>query len=236
MATLRLGLLEKDKHLPRVPGDYMARMGMFRSIGFDSEAEAWRYPLDRAMCSYDDETQEDLDHYVEHLPLVVPGLEVVEAELRAGRTCGLRGWLWFTWSRDAMWARIREVLAEYGVADERLAYMQCSGVIEPREGQMTLPGVVIPERRVTSSGPVMAAWTVWGLKTIDSGFCQRICHPDRGGPGAIPYSSRRCVVGNDWWLVGSRGDSKAILSLEIQASPLDVRTQANLLDNLRNYQ
>jgi len=217
---------------PRVMTDYMARMGVCRLIMFDSEVEAWRYPLDTANSIYDDETQEDLDYYIGHLPLVVPGLSVVKAGLSGNR---LRGHIWFTWDLKAMWARIREVFGLYGVADERLAYMQCSGEVAPREGQMMLPGVVIPERRVTSSGPMTAAWTEWGLMTMDGSYCKRICHPDRGGPGAIPFSSQRCEVGNEWWLVGSRGDSEDVMTLEIQGSPLDGRTKDNLLLNLRNY-
>lgn len=42
-------------------------------------------------------------------------------------------------------------------------------------------------------------------------------------------------VGDSWWLVGSRGDSLEVMSLEIQGSPLEAHVKANLLYNLGNY-
>lgn len=234
----RLTPLDRDKHMTSyAPRDYMARMWMHRDdIGYDPEVKAWRYSIRTAIRSYEDETQEDLDDYVERLPLVVPGLKVVKALLHKHHARDVaRGYIWFTWTRKAMWARMREIFDEFRVADERLAYMVCRGVIEPRNGQLRLPGVVRQEGVVTSRGIVTAAWTPWGLQRMDGGFCRRISSPDRGGLAAIPYGDRQCVVGNEWWYVGSRGDSEAIMTLEIQASPLDGRTQENLLDNLKTF-
>jgi hypothetical protein len=141
--------------------------------------------------------------------------------------------IWFTWSREAMWARYKAIFEEFGVADERLAYMECSGTYKRK--QPSLPGIVYPEPQSTGGGGVFAGWTTYGLQRMDAGFAARITSPNRGGPDAIPFSSQLCEVGDEWWLVGSKGDSEEVMSLEIQGSPLDERTKENLLYNLRNY-
>jgi hypothetical protein len=195
----------------------------------DNEDGQWRYPVRTFLQKCD--TEEALADHAELLTLVVPGLCVQHTELRAGRR-EREGYIWFTWSREGMWERIRECFEEFGVADERLAYLECSGTLQG--SQRRLPGVVEPEPRIKCSGFVTAAWTRYGLQEMDSGFCQRIMQPDRGGPRVVPYASQRCVSGNEWWLVGTRGDSEEVMAQEIEGSPLDAGTKENLLFNLAN--
>lgn len=208
---------------------YLARMGYNRDHIVMDEG-AWRYPVDSFL---EGSSQELLDRYEELLPQVVPGLCVARAGFLDSRVVGRRGYLWFSWTLDGMWRRIREVFEEYGVSDERLAYSLCSGVLN--KIQLRLPGMVEPESRSKRIAGVFASWTQYGLQNMDSGFCQRIREPDRGGPGTTPYASQRCVVGDDWWLVGTRGDSMEVMSLEILGSPLDARTKENLLTNLNQF-
>ena len=73
---------------------------------------------------------------------------------------------------------------------------ECSGKLNPVEGQLCLPGVVHPEGRVKGNSFVSSAWTSYGLKVIDGGFAQRIIFPNRGGLPALPYN-RQCEVGNE---------------------------------------
>lgn len=201
--------------------DYLARYGIHRNqIPWDPEKGAWKYPLDHFGGPV---AQGVVDGYCVDLCMVVPGLSVVEADSR---------YIWFTWSRDAMWDRLQEVFREYGAADERLAYMPCSGVLE---GPQTRLGFVQVEPAGTSSPGFYSGYTQTGLRLMERGFIRRIREPNRGGPEAIPFSSQRCTVGDHWWLVGSRGDSLEVLQLEIQGSPLEPRVKENLLLNLGNY-
>jgi len=226
----------------RTPGEdvshYLARAWSHRHCPWDSKHNAYRFACD----DYDREkaSQERVERYVKLLPLWVPGLKVVRSELHKR----FGGFVWFTWNREAMYARLREIYEEHGAADERLLYMTCSGKVELSKGQLRLPGVVEVEPRgrrtiVDWSGSghlraIESAYTGWGLKLIDSGFCNRIMHPNRGGPTAEWFSNRKCEVGNEWWLVGTRGDSPDVLSLEIQAAPLSDQVKENLLYNLEN--
>jgi len=232
----------------RYPGEtirgYLARRGMHRGAPWDHEHGGFRYPVHDWLDNRQDGTQEGLDHYAERLPLVVPGLEVVHTSLGRRRPDErLRGHVWFTWSEEAMWARIAQVFDQYGVADERLAYCECAGTIETPGGQQALPGVVDVETRVRGGMISCAghprylytAYTAWGLTLIESAFIQRIQHPDRGGPGTQSAGDRECLVGNEWWLVGTRGDSAEVMALEIRGSPLDDRVKENLLMNMGNY-
>lgn len=220
---------KEKKYIDPTVRSYLARNWKCRNwIDWDEEKKAWKYPIETALYYNDDETQEDLDKYARTLPLNVPGLKVVDSILteRKFRSDRRRGYVWFTWSRKAMWNRIEEVFKKYGVADERLDYIKCSGKIIPENGQLRLPGIIEQNER---------AYTVYGLKKIDHGFCHRILQPNKGGPEAIPFESQRCIVGNEWWYVGSKGDSLEIMTHEIMASPLDARTQDNLLYNLKNH-
>ncbi len=225
--------LEPETPVPETVRHYLARAGMNRDYTrFDHEAKAWRYPVD--LRGYEDETQEKVDHYAKMLPLVVPGLKVVDARLDRWRENALRGSIWFTWNRDAMWARIREIFDEYGVADERIAYRECSGEVYMPDGQHNLPGVLEIEPYATENTLGFTSYTPGALQQIDSGFCQRIKDPNKGGPDAEMFN-RSCVVGNEWWLVATRGDSAEVLTLEIQGSPLDAQTKENLLYNLKEW-
>ena len=222
-----------ENRLSEIVTDYMARGRIHRDHIKKEGADLWCYPLDTAPDMHRDETQESLDYYAERLSLVVPGLQVTRSSLQKNSDSPFRGYIWFTWSIDAMWARIREVFEKYGVADERLDYMKCSGKLEGK--QLRLPGFIEPESRHESLPGLYHGWTVHGLMKMDSGFSHRIKHPDLGGPEAIPFCSQCCVVGNEWWRVGSKGDSKEVLAQEIGASPLEERTKENLLCNLNNY-
>jgi len=232
--------MRERRSIPETVRHYLARMGMNRN-NMEWEGEEAREEIRYPVAHLDPGTEEDIAYYVRMLPLVVPGLRVTRSGWwvpKYGKTG--RGSVWFTWSREAMRARYQEVFEEFGVADERLAYMTCSGKVERPRPQRRLPGLdfdVEPQIRqaAVADRVFAAAYTVGGLKTIDSEFCTRICHPDRGGPDAIWFSQRRVVMDDEWWLVGSRGDSLEVMEIEIQASPLDDRTKENLLYNLRNY-
>jgi len=224
------------KYVPEIVRSYLAKMGMHRDhMYWNEEKSAWNYPVG----FWGKDTEESVARYVETLPLVVPGLVVVASGLKAsihyrGENDGT---VWFTWNEEDMWARIQKIFDEYGVADERLAYRKCSGSYT--RTQPSLPGTVQTEPQGTSSslgdGRYFAtAYTQYGLSEMNGAFAQRIMEPNRGGPYAIPFSNQRCEVGDDWWLVGSKGDSPEIMSLEIQGSPLDSRTKINLLYNLKN--
>lgn len=156
--------------------------------------------------------------HVRMLPLWVPGLEVVRFDSEHA---------WFTWSREAMWERYRALVEEFGVADPRLAYRKCRGVIEGPV-QMDLPG---SPRKIAAlcdkAGFFTASWTPYGLSLWDQGFCERIREPDKGGPNAIPFD-HRVEHSGEWWLMGSRGDQAEVLELEILSSPLDQRCKDNL--------
>jgi hypothetical protein len=190
--------------------------------------------LIRYVPEYEDATQAKLDHYIKRLPLVVPGLEVVRSTLEPSPFCrSNRSVIWFKWSYKAMDARYRDIVARHGIADPRLDYMECSG---KREGkyQLTLTGMPEVEPRAHGGGGLFVAWAPLGLGMMESGFCQRICDPDRGGPECIPFD-QTVRYQHDWWLVGSRGDSEEVMELEILASPLEDEAKDNLLFNLRRY-
>jgi hypothetical protein len=196
------------------------------------DKQAWEYPIESyGICWHSDDTQEALDECVRMLPLYVPGLKVVGSELtERTRRNPRRGCVWFTWSRDAMWERYEELFKQYGVADERLAFEECSGIYVRR--QPSLPGTIYTEPRVKASFGGISGWTRNGLMAMERAFIHRICSPNKGGPEASASSSLRCEVGDSWWLVGTRGDSPEVLDLEIQASPLEPHVKENLLYNL----
>lgn len=133
-----------------------------------------------------------------------------------------------------MWQRYRDLYEEYGVADERLAYQTCRGKVTPRGGQQRLPGVAEIEPYSTRDAGFFASWTPHALRLMDGGFCHRLCYPNTGGPDAVPFGEQRVVVGDEWWLVGTRGDSADTLAHEIECSPLSQVTKENLLDNLKH--
>jgi len=219
-----------NKPIPEVVRSFLARQGKHRDR-MEWEYGTIRYPVNTPTVRLDREaTLEELDEYMRLLPLVVPGLKVVRGEIQESRLCGPCSYLWFTWSQEAMWARYLALAARYGVADPRLEYMQCSG---RREGkfQLNLPGMPEVEPAVRGGRFIQSSWTRYGLMLMDSGFCQRIMYPNRGGPDCIPFN-QEVEDGLDWWLVGSRGDSPEVLELEIKASPLPDRTKTNLLYNL----
>lgn len=170
------------------------------------------------------------------LPLALPGAEVIGSH-RYGRG-GEFGGIYFTWSREAMWQNIRECFEEHGVADTRVRYRQCSGRVvgydKDPQGKLPLRQVKVEPRSRGGVG-VWSGWTSYGLMQMDSGFAQRIMHPNRGGPEAYPFGNRRVECDGEWWLVGSRGDSLEVMELEIMGSPLDERTKENLLHNLHNF-
>lgn len=227
---------EHKKHVDSRVRDYLARAGVHRNfIEWDEEKQAWKYPVS-SFGPVGPDTQEDVEHYVKMLPLFVPGLKVVGSALEDCRFTKKNGYVWFTWSWQAMRARYEELLKEYGAADERLAFEECSGKYERK--QLSLPGLVKTESHSTVSDLderyIFSSYTAYGISQIEHGFCVRIIHSNRGGLEAIPHSNQRCEVGDDWWLVGSRGDSPEILALEIQAAPLDSLVKENLLFNLRN--
>ncbi len=224
---------EHKKHLNSSVRDYLARAGVHRDfIEWDEEKQAWKYPVS----SFGPDTQEDVEYYVKMLPLFVPGLKVVGSALEDCRFTKKNGYIWFTWSWLAMRVRYEELLKEYGAADERLAFQECSGKYKRK--QLNLPGIVKTEPCGTISNfgerCIFSLYTAYGINQIEHGFALRITQPNHGGLEAIPHSNQRCEVGDDWWLVGSRGDSSKILALEIQASPLDSLVKENLLFNLRN--
>jgi hypothetical protein len=212
--------------------DYLANRSMAQTIRMDEEVGGYLYHVKPRQGWHGpvDVKPEKVEELVEKLPLVVPGLKVVKN-------------LFFKKKGRAMWERIAQVYDEHGVADERVAYMTTRGV-EQGAQQLRLPGVVEVAPRatgsVTSTGSIgkfvniQSSWTGWGLKVIESGFIQRIREPNLGGPGAYPYRNR-VIVGNEWWFVGSRGDSPEMLELEIQGSPLLDKTKMNLLENLANF-
>jgi hypothetical protein len=224
----------EKKYAPETVRRYLARGGRCRNgMEWDNEVGAFQYDV-HTVYVREDTTQKDVDSTAKVLPFVVPGLKVVRAELRRSRSYKDTGIVWFTWDRESMWARYRELFEEYGAADERLAYQQCSGTVYSPDGQQRIPGVVDVEPRSTGGWGIGAAWTRYGLMQMDGGFCHRILDPNRGGLEAVPHGSQRATVGNEWWLVGSRGDSPEVLSLEIQGSPLHDETKENLLYNLGN--
>lgn len=225
--------MKPKKNIDTRVRDYLARAGVHRDfIDWDEDKQAWKYPVS----FFGPDTQEDVERYIKMLPLFVPGLMVVGSGLEDCRFTKKNGYVWFTWSWQAMRARYEELLAEYGVADERLAFEECSGKYERK--QPSLPGIVKTEPHGTVSNfgerCIFSSYTAYGISQIEHGFALRILHPNRGGLEAIPHSNQRCEVGDEWWLVGSRGDSPEILALEIQASPLEPLVKENLLFNLRN--
>lgn len=231
-------------YVPETVTHYLARAwSAGNDVVWDEEVQAFRREV---QYRFDDEdcTEEKIRKSAKRLPIIVPGLEVVKTELRKSKRWKDRGYVWFTWSPESEDARFQELFEKHGVADERLEYVTCSGKLNvEKEDQLALPGTVTPEPRATdglyATGSIgkyigiYAAYTGHGLSLIDGGFAQRICHPNRGGLGAEWFSHRRVVVGNEWWLAGTRGDSDEILSLEIQASPLSDETKTNLLENLK---
>ena len=174
------------------------------------------------------------DKKAEDFTKYVPGLEIVgeftekdkytEKDLR---------WARFQWSRTLMEKRLKELYEQTGVADERPTYQICSGVVT-WPPQLNLPHIVETPPRASCSPGLLVAWTDWGLCEIESGFCTRIQYPNKGGPTAVPYNER-VTVGNEWWLVGTKGDSLEIMTLEIEGSPLSQKIKENLLLNLRNF-
>lgn len=222
----------RDKTLiPETVRHFLATRGMHRDV--------WGLHMDpsgdgtiRFVAKHTEATQDDLDKYNKKLPLVVPGLEVVRTSLERNRTF-MRAVLGFRWSYEAMDARYEDIVARHGVADPRLDYMECSG---KREGdyQLTLTGMPEVEPRARGGGGFFIAWAPLGLAMMDQGFIQRICDPNKGGPDCIPFD-QTVKYQHDWWLVGSRGDSEEVMTLEILASPLEDVTKDNLLFNLRRY-
>lgn len=228
--------LDHKKPYPETIRQYLARAGMNRDrVSWDEDVQAWRMSVNFLR----DLSEEQFIEWVRKLPLVVPGLSVVK------KLCEEASWptkmnmfVWFTWSEDAMWARLQEVFQEYGVTDERLAYKKCEGKLQPLDGQQRLPGIVEvePRGRIGQIGGrgFFSSWTAWGLQIIESAFCHRIMYPDRGGPEVAHYNEQ-CIVGNHWWLVGTKGDSEEIMTLEILASPLSEEVKENLILNLKEF-
>jgi len=211
---------------------FLARRGLSRDRATVEEDGTIKYPVDTFM---HEATEEELAWYVERLPLVVPGLEVVRTarEPNPWKKGGFRSTVWFTWSYEAMRARYEDLVARHGIADPRLDFMECGG---EREGtyQLTLDGMPEPEPVSHGGAGIFVSWTAFGLAAMDGGFAMRIMEPNTGGPDHIPFD-QVVEYGTEWWLVGSRGDSFEVMEIEILASPLDNRTKDNLLYNLRNY-
>ena len=226
---------DDQPHVHRYVTSYLAQNGRNRNLYWDEKAEAWPYPV---KAHFDDpDTQIDVNKCAKMLPLVVPGLKVVKSELRKPGKFdrGSYGIVWFTWGREAMWERFEELWNEYGVADERLAFMDCSG-IDTWKKQTSLPGVVHPTPYSTgftvADRMFWSSYTPYGLNVIESAFCNRIQFPNCGGPEARGSESLRCRIGDEWWLVGSRGDAVEVMTLEVDGSPLSQEVKDNLILNL----
>ena len=191
--------------------------------------------------------ERDTDYYTRMLPKIIPGLTVTDTNCTPLHLSdGWIGHVTFTWTPEAMASRYKDVLDEFGVADERLGYKEC--VTASYRKQLTLPGIAPtaePKRRCryTQGRSFDARWTTSGLQEIDSGFINRILNPnmkgvahrDHGGVSHIPFDMW-VDDGSQRWLTGSRGDGVEVLTFEIQSSPLDQKVKDNLIHNLRNYQ
>jgi hypothetical protein len=211
-------------------GHYLARVSMFQLVVWDDEKQLWKYKV-----NHSNKDSEQYRYCIKMLPLAVPGLNIIETEVIKNKYNNEDSVnILFTWDKQAMERRYKELFEEYGAADERRSYMKCSGRVNRK--QLSLPGVVYTESQTKVYSDIFVAWTHHGVLLMDSAFTNRIMYPNRGGLQACPHSNWRCEVGDDWWLVGSRGDSADILELEIQASCLEQKYKENLLFNLRSYE
>jgi len=225
-----------DLYPPETISHYLGGAGMAGGfVEWDGEIGAWKLHS-RSIYDQTPQSPEQVKAKAGRLSLAAPGLKIVKTKhVKAkGYRSYDQGYIWYTWSVQAMDNRLQELWEKHGVADWRLElYERCRWAEEPK--QPSLPGVIHVEGYSSANGPVRSSYTGYAMQSIDSGFVNRIMRPNRGGKEAEYFQTRICHVGNEKWYVGTRGDSADILSLEIQASPLDARTKENLLSNLETF-